>query len=427
MKIFFILIFIYINIYANINIIKKENNDSNTTLLIIGGIHGNEPGGFFTPSILASHYTITSKNVWIIPNLNRQSIIANRRGINGDMNRKFAKLSKDDEDKEIIQEIKKVILLPRISLILNLHDGHGFYRKKSQNSIYNPKAWGQTCVIDQCKLDNKIEFGNLDEIAYSVQDNVNKRLIEKHHTFNVKNTNTKTDDKAMQLSLTYFAVLHDKPAFAIETSKNLSSLSQKVFYQLLAIEEYMNIMDITFKRDFELNERNIRKLVKNYGILKINNRISLDLNDIKKHLSYIPIKSENNMFVFSHNLGEIKKNKEKYEVFIGNKKITTLKPQLFSLCEKQDYKVAIEVDGVLKYFDKASNFSVNTDFKVLKQNGYRVNIIGFTSRGASDESGYKISLNNLNKHFSIDRHYKKYRVEFYNKTKFCFMLTAEFK
>jgi len=427
MKLLLTLIIFAINICADINIIKKENSDSNTTLLIIGGIHGNEPGGFFTPSILASHYKIKSKNVWIIPNLNKQSIMANRRGIHGDMNRKFANISKYDKDKKIVEDIKKIILMPNVSLILNLHDGHGFYRKKSENSIYNPKAWGQTCVIDQCKLDNNIEFGNLNEIAYNVQENVNKRLIKKHHKFNVKNTNTKIDDKAMQLSLTYFAVLHDKPAFAIETSKNLSSLSQKVFYQLLAIEEYMRIMDIKYERDFKLTEQNIQKLLNKYGFLKINDNILLDLDNIKKHLSYIPIKSKDNIFIFSHNLGEIKKTKGNFEVFIGNKKITTLRPEYFSMIKdcKEDFK--IEIDGKVEHFNKASKFYVNTDFKVLKHKDYRVNIIGFRKKGFKDESGFKVSKKNLTKYFSVDKKHNIYRVEFYKNDKFCFMLMAEFK
>ncbi|CAI6147264.1 MAG: hypothetical protein SPLUMA1_SPLUMAMAG1_01931 [uncultured Sulfurimonas sp.] len=41
------------------------------------------------------------------------------------MNRKFAYVPMGDKDKEIIDEIKETILSPKISLVLNLHDGHG--------------------------------------------------------------------------------------------------------------------------------------------------------------------------------------------------------------------------------------------------------------------------------------------------------------
>ena len=422
----FFLLFSF-SLEAKVQLIKKENNDSNTTLLVIGGIHGNEPGGYFAPSILAQHYTITSKNLWIVPNLNQESIRKNRRGIHGDMNRKFATIHRNDKDKAIVEEIKKIILTKNVSLILNLHDGHGFYRKKSQGNIFNPNAWGQTCVIDQCKINESQEFGNLSEIAVEVKDNVNKKLLKKHHSFDVKNTNTKYDDEAMQLSLTYFAVTHNKPAFAIETSKNLSSLSQKVFYQLLAIEEYMKIMGITFIRNFDLNEKEIRKIINNYGTLKINDNILLNLSDIKKSLSFIPIKSKSNTFKFSNVLGDIQKSKGKYRVYIGNKLITVLKPQYFKISQKTDDKFDFIIDGKTTSVNSASEISVNADFKIVKDKNYRVNVIGYYSKGVTNESGMKISLKDLNKHYSVDKKHKVYRVEFYKKDEFCSMIMVHFK
>ncbi len=152
----FLILFLFfgVTIYASssVQLIKKENKDSNTTLLVIGGIHGNEPGGYFAASLLATHYKINSKNLWIVPNLNKSSIQSDKRGINGDMNRKFSVIDKKDKDTKTIQDIKKIILSKQVSLVLNLHDGNGFYRKEHQGNIFNPNSWGQTCVIDQCKL-----------------------------------------------------------------------------------------------------------------------------------------------------------------------------------------------------------------------------------------------------------------------------------
>ncbi|MEN4045478.1 M99 family carboxypeptidase catalytic domain-containing protein [Sulfurimonas sp. NWX367] len=412
---------------ANIQLIKKENSDSNTTLLVIGGIHGNEPGGYFAASILATHYTVTSKNLWIIPNLNKESIMANKRGIHGDMNRKFSHIKKDDKDRKIIQEVKKIILSKKVSLVLNLHDGHGFYRKQNQGSIFNPNAWGQTCVIDQCRLQQKQLFGDLNTIAETVKNNINKKLLKKHHSFNVKNTNTKYEDEAMQLSLTYFAVTNDKPAFAIETSKNLSSLSQKVFYQLLAIEEYMKIMGITYKRDFELNAAQITNIIKNYGTLVINHNILLNLNDIKNSLSYIPIKSKSNEFYFSHPLGEVKRKQGRYLIYIGNKLVTTLKPQYFKMSDYCPEKYTIVIDNNEVSLPKASEFYVSDDFKIVKSKKHRVNVIGYYKKNRVDESQINISLKELNKHYSVDNNNKTYRIEFYKNDEFCSMLLVHFK
>jgi len=427
MKIFILSLLFTTFLFSKVQLIKKENPDSNTTLLVIGGIHGNEPGGYEAASILATHYTIHSKNLWIIPNLNQESIIRNLRGVNGDMNRKFAYVKKQDKDKEIIEEIKKIILSPKVSLVLNLHDGHGFYRKENQSTVFNPNAWGQTCVIDQCKLKENQPFGNLNEIALSVKESINKKLLKEHHSFNVKNTNTQYDDEAMQLSLTYFSVTNNKPAFAIETSKNLSTLSQKVFYQLLAIEEYMNVMGIKFSKDFQLNEKDISKILNNYGYLKINKNILFNLRDIKKSLSYIPIKSKDNLFEFSHPLGGIRKSKGKYSVFIGNKFITKLKPQYFNMSKNCPDTLDFLIDGEYRSLPKATEFYVNADFKVAENKTLRVNVIGYHSRKGTKESNVSISLSKLNRNYSIDKQHKIYRIEFYYEDEFCSMVMAHFK
>ncbi len=330
-KILFISFYLLCNLEANVQLIKKENNDSNTTLLVIAGIHGNEPGSYFAASILATHYNIKTKNLWVVPNLNKDSIRANKRGIHGDISRKFLTLKRNNPHKDIIEEIKKLILSKNVSLVLNLHDSHGFYRKEFQGSIFNPNAWGQTCVIDQCKLDQNQAFGNLNKIASTVKKNLNLNLLQKHHAFDVRNTKTKFEDEAMQLSLTYFAVTNNKPAFAIESSKNLSSLSQKVYYQLLAIEEFMNIMDIAFTRNFNLKEKSIQKIIQSYGEIRINDNIRLKLSNIKNKLSFVPIELGINKFKFTNLLGDIQKTKNKYFVFIGNKLVTTLKPQYFQI------------------------------------------------------------------------------------------------
>lgn len=426
-KLIFIALFLSTNAHANIQLIKKENSDSNTTLLIIAGVHGDEPGGYFAASILATHYDIKSKNLWIVPNLNQKSIQEDSRGINGDMNRKFSAIHKDDKDAEIIKEIKGIILSKNVSLVLNLHDGHGFYRKENNGKIFNPNAWGQTCVIDQCTLNQNQPFGNLNNIASIVKDNMNKKLIQEHHSFNVKNTKTKFDDEEMQLSLTYFAVTNNKPAFAIESSKNLSSLSQKVFYQLLAIEEFMNIMEISYTKKFKLNEKNLNKIIKDYGTLGINDNILLNLDNIKKRLSYIPIKSGSNEFKFSNPLGSVKNVNGKFIIYIGNQSVTTLEPQFFKGARDYAKKFDVIIDGKAVSFDNTSDIFVYDDFNVVERSEYRVNVIGYSSAGRKNESGIDISLKDLSRRFSIDNNDKVYRVEFYKNDEFCFMSKVHFK
>lgn len=57
--------FLFINLFgANLHFsLHKKTTVLGPTLLVVGGIHGNKPGGYFAPSVLISHYTIDYGNV----------------------------------------------------------------------------------------------------------------------------------------------------------------------------------------------------------------------------------------------------------------------------------------------------------------------------------------------------------------------------
>lgn len=430
MKFLFLFLIPFLHIFAatlDFTLYKKEGKEKGNTLLIIGGIHGNEPGGYFAPSFLEKYYKIKKGAIWIVPNLNFDSIIANRRGIYGDMNRKFSKIEKSDKDYKIVTRIKKIILDKKIDLVLNLHDGHGFYRKKYENAIFNPNAWGQATIIDQEKIHGLDKFGNLDEIAQKVGESLNSSvLFEKYHSFGVKNTQTRYKDEQQQLSLTFFSVTHNKPAFAIETSKNITDLTQKVIYQLKSIEEFMSIMDIEYEKTYDLsNYKLIKEKVYDFEKVNINDNISLDLKDIKKNIRFLPMKRSDNKIVFSHNLGAFKKYDNRYEFFIGHKKICDIFPQYFDI-EKYTKKIKIIVDGEEKEVNLSDKILVEDSFKV-KKGDFRVNIIGFSKKGISNEDEILIKKDDISKSYSIDKNNRKFRLEFYKDDKFLGMIIINFK
>jgi len=429
MKILLLLLFMVSFTYAlPFSLIKHETSkNEGPTLLVIGGIHGNEPGSYFAASILSQYYTINKGNLWVVPNLNALSIAMNSRGINGDMNRKFADINASDPDIKIVQEIQQIITNPKVDLILNLHDGHGFYRKEYKNTIFNPSAWGQTCVIDQESLDGDHPYKDLDKIALAVRQEVNNGLIEDHHCFAIRNTNTRFDDEAMKHSLTFFAINHNKPAFAIETSKNLPTLNEKVFYQLRAIEGYMRYMGISYTRSFDLNSESLKSILQCDGNVTINNTTSLNLENLRNELSFIPLQSESNDFKFSHPLGFAVKKSDKYDLFIGNKKACSLTPS-FHEAGLYEGNVTIEVDKSQRNITFATEFLVTADFKVIIHNKeMRVNIIGYSPKKGTEEANVRVSINDLDPKYSLDRDHRVYRVEFYRGNRFCGMILAHFK
>ena len=208
-------------------------------------------------------------------------------------------MRKDDPDFDNVQRIKEIIKDSKVDFVINLHDGHGFYREKWENSIFNPKAWGQVTVIDQKTLDN-VPFGDLDKIAKQMEGRLNQTLHYDFHTFGVRNTETKFKDEERQNSLTFFATTHLKPALAIETSKNIKELPLKTLYQLSSIEVLMEILGIEFERSFDLNLENVTGKIDDFGSVKINDNITLELSGIKNSLNFIPLLKEENSFVFTN-------------------------------------------------------------------------------------------------------------------------------
>lgn len=89
MKFFLTILFFITSIFAlELDFSVGENGkslDDNNTVLIFGGIQGDEPGGFHAASLLLSDYNITKGKIIVAPNLAFDSIIKRSRGNNGNL------------------------------------------------------------------------------------------------------------------------------------------------------------------------------------------------------------------------------------------------------------------------------------------------------------------------------------------------------
>ena len=229
----------------------------------------------------------------------------------------------------------------------------------------------------------------------------------------------------MQQSLTYFAVTHNKPAFAIETSKNITDLTHKVIYQLKSIEEFMKIMNIEFEREFDINNyEDIKSKIFDFEKVTINNNISLNLSDIKNNMRYVPLKKEDNKFDFTHTLAKVKFNDNKYEIYIGNINVSDLYPQIFDVATTTN-KVKIIVDNKEVETSFANQIDIKNDFKIVKSD-FRVNIIGYSKEGIDSEDDILVKKSDIQDIYSIDNNKTKYRAEFYKDGKFYGMIVLNF-
>jgi hypothetical protein len=216
------------------------------TLVLIGGIQGNEPGGFLSADLYAD-MALAKGNLIVVPRANFYSILLNRRQVNEDMNRKFAQSSAENYEARIVAILKD--LISESNCLLNLHDGTGFYSERWEGSTRNPQRFGQSIIAD---CDTYVvpatgETLRLGDMARHVTEKVNAHITETDYQFHFNNHRTKepgTLHPEQRKSATYYALVQlGIPAFGIETSKSLP-LKTKVYHHNLAINAFMEMLDI---------------------------------------------------------------------------------------------------------------------------------------------------------------------------------------
>jgi len=349
----------------------KKGQENNNTLLVIGGIQGDEPGGFISASLLATHYEITEGSLWVVPNLNFYSIIKRSRGPYGDMNRKFAQLAKNDPEYETIQRIKAYIKDEKVKLIVNLHDGSGFFRNEYIDNQHAPNRWGQCSIIDQKSLEIN-PYGNLEDISSQVVNHVNSNLLRDEDFYSVHNTNTKDGDKEMEKTLTYFAINESKAAFGNEASKNLPT-HERAYYHLLALEKYMDVVGIKYKRKFKLSANGVYRAINDDIYISLyDGKIKLPLSKIRESLKFFPIKKNAEVeFKASNPLLKIVKKGNIYAIHYGNRRLSNLKAD-YQVYDKSNHTVRLEIDGKIQNIAFGSIVDVQDCFMVKDEENYEI-------------------------------------------------------
>jgi hypothetical protein len=409
---------------------KLESGRPGPTILVVGGIQGDEPGGFYTAALLVSHYKIKAGAVWVVPNLNFLSIIHNSRGMHGDMNRKFADLDPKDPEYEAVQKIKAIISDNQVDAVLHLHDGWGYYSPTYVSEWQCPQRWGQSVIIDQDSVDAP-RFGNLLELAEKAVSETNEHLYEPLHAYHVKNTHTREVDdttaKEMSKTLTFFAINHGKPAFGIEGSKNLTPIAS-TYYHLAVVESFLKSFGIEFERTFELDAPQVAEaLQSNVAVSFFDNKVFLDLRNARERLRYIPLKKGSAVeYRPASPIMALVSAEKSLKVYFGNKNVTELDPQYFEF-DSSIGEVSMEIDGAKRLVPFGRVVSVAKSFQVEPSSAYRVNVIGYSKPGLADEAGVTLTRAALKSEFSVDKAGSVYRVEIYKGDKFCGMILAAFK
>ncbi|MDR1045670.1 MAG: succinylglutamate desuccinylase/aspartoacylase family protein [Candidatus Adiutrix sp.] len=221
------------------------------TVLIIGGIQGDEAGGFMSADLYVD-LALKKGNLIVVPRANFKSIIQYHRGPDGDMNRKFRGDLDRDPERPIVEALKA--LMAESDLVLNLHDGSGYYRHIWESDLANPNRYGQ-CIIADADVYTHKPSGRiipLKDYAEDVVERINRQIDDPQQKFRFSNHNTEAPDsrhKEQKGSVSYYALTElGIPAFGVETSKQLPSLELKIYQHNLAVNAFLEVFGLELEQ-----------------------------------------------------------------------------------------------------------------------------------------------------------------------------------
>jgi len=271
--------------HQEVEVYYHHGREAGPTVLMIAGIHGDESGGYLTADRYAD-LTVMKGNLIVVPRLNLFAILTRRRmGLSGqDMNRKFQRSEENlDPDQKVVSVAKS--LMDRADIILNLHQGHGFYSPVWIDSTRNPMRWGQCNVIDAPTFDlpdgKRLE---LEHFAQKVIRKINSQIVDKRYRFHVNNTHTSSESslhKEQRKSLTYYALaVKHKMAFGIEATKNCP-LPQSIGYLTMAVNAIIESAGVVVQAlpptSPEVIAKELKRNEKFEGLF-------VEINDVKKFI-----------------------------------------------------------------------------------------------------------------------------------------------
>ncbi|MEF3254713.1 MAG: hypothetical protein K6348_03990 [Deferribacterales bacterium] len=413
---------------------KKPGNKG----LIVGGIQGDEPGGYLSADMYVD--TVLEKgDLIIIPRANFKSIILFNRGADGDMNRRFIDKKTQHLMDDVVDIIKK--LMGEVDFFLHLHDGSGFYNPKYINPLRNPNRWGQSIIVDADKYVCGNNIINLKEIALNIIKKTNEKIENRQYHFQYFNTDTdnpNTKYKDMKKTATYYALKNFCiPSFGLETSKNLPNNETKLLHKKYLIDNFLEHFDIVKSNHFEIF---LPKPILNYIIISLDNETR-----IVQDKEIVNVKA--NQVLKINNISSNYKRGLSCDILWFNGLNDggieyVIKNDTEIICRKDNFKIAtitlkinreklagvntnnkflIHLNNEEKYIDNGETITVKygSVLKLINFNGNSnipINLRGFVPPNAKfndgDDKNIDIKIDNktLIKRFAVEKNSNKYEV-----------------
>ena len=220
-----------------------ESTPDNKTILILGGIHGNEPAGSkaikqLMNDINMNKVKINNNRIIFIPYVNYCALQLNNRQVPfiGDLNRKFP-ISENYNEDDLHPIIKEILIqIKQADFIIDFHEGWGFY-KEHTGSI------GSTITPTNTIISKQVADLVYDNLNNTINDNNKQFTILTDDDNNIKtNPNKYGKNKDIKYTLRYFANLKKENYILIETSgqNDIQDLDVRTTQARIVIDTVLN-------------------------------------------------------------------------------------------------------------------------------------------------------------------------------------------
>ena len=194
----------------------KTGELSGPTVVVLGGLHGDEKAGYLAARELKK-WSVTRGKLVLLPDAHIEAIRRGARAYPRNMNALFPGKRTGDAMEKLAFEIWELMKKSRPDLLLTLHESRGFHAD-------DPKRYGQTFTYDFAELKPRFE---------RVASRVNARISPPKHRF--LQFVAPFPSCPTYLSWKYLKV----PATSIETARPLP-LALRVRYQLTALRGFFD-------------------------------------------------------------------------------------------------------------------------------------------------------------------------------------------
>lgn len=148
-----------------------DSGRSGPTVVVVGGMHGDEPAGYMAARRLAGIRPVRGRLI-VIPEANRLGVQAGTRNGShpGDLNRDFPRSKSDTADSVLAESIWALMTSVRPDYLFDLHEGYDFHK-------VNASSVGQSLIY--------YPTGDAASLAQAMQAAVNAGISQPKHRFSL--------------------------------------------------------------------------------------------------------------------------------------------------------------------------------------------------------------------------------------------------